>query len=121
MHFVRLASMVGCTYSRYADDLTFSTNKKDFPPEIAGPSETDPHLWVPGKELQRLITHAGFQINPAKTHMQYRTSRQEVTGLVVNQKINVRREYRHNVRAMVHSLFKRGSFELYGATEKLGW
>jgi hypothetical protein len=52
--------------------------------------------------------------------MQYRASRQEVTGLVVNQKINVRREYRHNVRAMVHSLIKTGSFQLYGAAEKGG-
>ena len=120
MHLVRLASSVGCTYSRYADDLTFSTNKKDFPPEIAAPSKTDPHLWVPGSELQRLIARAGFKINAAKTHMQYRTSRQEVTGLVVNRKINVRHEYRHNVRAMVHSLFKKGTFELYGAVEKAG-
>lgn len=120
MHLVRLASSVGCTYSRYADDLTFSTNRKDFPPEIAGPSKTDPHLWVPGNELQRLIARAGFKINATKTHMQYWTSRQEVTGLVVNRKINVRHEYRHTVRAMVHSLFKKGTFELYGTVEKAG-
>jgi retron-type reverse transcriptase len=120
MHLVRLASTGGCTYSRYADDLTFSTNKKDFPVEIAVLSEADPHQWLPGKEMQRLIEHGGFRINATKTNMQYRTSRQEVTGLVVNQKINVRREYRHNVRAMVHSLIKRGSFELYGVTEKGG-
>ncbi len=48
----------------------------------------------------------------------YRTSRQNVTGLVVNQKINVRWEYRHNVRAMVNSLTKTGQFELLGATQK---
>lgn len=120
MHLVRLASKVGCTYSRYADDLTFSTNKKGFPAEIARPSETDPHVWVPGRELQRLITHSGFSVNPAKTHMQYRDSRQEVTGLVVNQRINVRHEYRHNVRAMVHSLFSKGSFDLYGPVTKAG-
>jgi RNA-directed DNA polymerase len=120
MHLVRLVSKVGCTYSRYADDLTFSTNKKDFPVEIAKPSDTDPHLWVPGRELQRLITHSGFSINSGKTHMQYRDSRQEVTGLVVNQRINVRHEYRHNVRAMVHSLFSTGSFDLYGPVRKNG-
>lgn len=120
MHLVRLASTVGCTYSRYADDLTFSTNKKAFPAEIAEPSETEPNRWIPGAELQRLITHSGFRINAAKTHMQYRTSRQEVTGLVVNKKINVRHEYRHTVRSMVHSLLAKGSFEACVAIEKAG-
>ena len=120
LHLVRLASSVGCTYSRYADDLTFSTNKKDFPTEIALPSDAEPHLWVPGTELKRLIGHSGFRINAAKTHMHYRTSRQEVTGLIVNKKINVRHEYRHTVRAMVHSLLTKGSFEAYAPTEKAG-
>src|SRR5262249_7352449 len=63
IHLMRLASTVGCTYSRYADDLTFSTNKKIFPPQIAEPSKTTPHIWLPGAELQRLIRHCGFQIN----------------------------------------------------------
>src|SRR5712692_5700967 len=52
MRLVKLVSSVGCTYSRYADDLTFSTNKKDFPPEIAVPSGTEdsaPHLWLPSE------------------------------------------------------------------------
>jgi retron-type reverse transcriptase len=120
MHLVRLASRVGCTYSRYADDLTFSTNKKVFPSEIAVQSGTDPNLWVPGEELQRLITHAGFLVNKSKTHMQYRTSRQNVTGLVVNRRINVRQEYRHNTRAMVHRLLNTGGFEVYGKVEKSG-
>ncbi|MCL4395496.1 MAG: hypothetical protein M1482_11970 [Chloroflexi bacterium] len=120
MHLVRLASKVGCTYSRYADDLTFSTNKKDFPPEIAAPSSADEHLWLPGRDVQALINYAGFRINNAKTRMNYRTSRQDVTGLVVNQKINVRHEYRHNVRAMVHSLFSTGEFELWGIVDKGG-
>lgn len=115
MHLVRLASTVGCTYSRYADDLTFSTSKKIFPVEIAEPSGTDSHLWTPGAELQRLIKHSGFRINATKTHMQYRTSRQEVTGLIVNRKINIRHEYRHAVRAMVHSLLNTGSFRTYAA------
>ncbi len=116
MHLVCLASKVGCTYSRYADDLTFSTNKKAFPPEIAEASGPEPHFWTPGGQLKSLIKHSGFRINTAKTHMQYRTSRQEVTGLVVNKRINVRREYRHNVRAMVHSLLNTGSFKAYAPT-----
>lgn len=111
IHLVRLASRTGCSYSRYADDLTFSTNKQKFPVSIAKRTDDDEHRWIPGNELARLIKKSGFEINPSKTRMQYRDSRQEVTGLIVNRKINVRREYRHKVRAMVHHLFTKGSFE----------
>jgi len=47
--------------------------------------------------------------------MQYRTSRQEVTALVVNQKVNVPSDYRRTVRAMVHRLFSKGEFHLDGS------
>ena len=116
MRLVSLASAAGCTYSRYADDLTFSTNKKDFPADIAVPSgaEGESHLWVPGMELQNVIERTGFRIHAAKTHLMYRTSRQNVTGLVVNDKVNVRCEYRHNVRAMVHRLVRTGEFQICG-------
>jgi RNA-directed DNA polymerase len=43
--------------------------------------------------------------------MQYRDSRQEVTGLTVNCKVNVPAPYRYTVRALVHNLFKTGEFE----------
>lgn len=111
IHLVRLASQTGCTYSRYADDLTFSTNKKEFPSRVAECVGESGHNWMPGKDLSRLVKKSGFEINDIKTRMQYRDSRQEVTGLVVNRKVNVRREYRHNVRAMVHRLFTTGSFD----------
>jgi hypothetical protein len=111
-HLVKLAARTGCIYTRYADDLTFSTNKRCFPKSIAVQSNDNNHIWLPGSELLRLIKHSGFEINPKKTRMQYHCSRQEVTGLVVNKKVNIRREYRHNVRAMVHRLFTKGSFFL---------
>lgn len=38
-------------------------------------------------------------------------SRQDVTGLVVNSKINTRAEYRRIARAMVHRLLNTGSFQ----------
>ncbi|WP_405226846.1 retron Ec67 family RNA-directed DNA polymerase/endonuclease [Lentisalinibacter sediminis] len=110
VHLVSLASRQGCTYSRYADDLTFSTNRPKFPASIAVPIAS--HVWAAGPELSRQIHRCGFEINDRKTRMQYRNSRQEVTGLVVNKKLNVRREYRHNVRAMVHHLFTTGSFDI---------
>ena len=112
IHLLRLASRNGCTYSRYADDLTFSTNKTEFPSCIAKRTVGEEHQWSPGNDLARLVKKSGFEINPLKTRMQYRDSRQEVTGLVVNRKVNVRSEYRHTVRAMVHRLFTKGSFEL---------
>jgi len=120
IHIVRLAGAAGCTYSRYADDLTFSTNKRDFPPEIAVRSNDNPHVWLPGTQLNAIISHANFSVNTGKTRMQYRSSRQDVTGLVVNLKVNIRREYRHAVRAMVHTLFSTGSFQVHGPVTNNG-
>src|SRR5437868_1095338 len=123
MRLVRLASDAGCTYSRYADDLTFSTNKREFPANIAVSSGNEgdaSHLWLPGEALRKVIKRTGFRINAKKTHQMYRASRQNVTGLVVNKKINVRWEYRHNVRAMVHSLVRTGAFQILGVTSKDG-
>jgi RNA-directed DNA polymerase len=123
MRLVSLASKAGCTYSRYADDLTFSTNKREFPSEIAvrsGPDGAAAHVWVAGSSLSRVIERTGFRLNPAKTRMMYRGSRQSVTGLVVNRTTNVRWDYRHDVRAMVNHLVRTGQFELLGMVERDG-
>lgn len=123
MRLVKLAQSAGCTYSRYADDLSFSTNKRQFPREIARPTSDewpDSHLWLPGDTLRDMIEDTGFSVNAHKTHLMYRTSRQKVTGLVVNKKINVRREYRNNVRAMVNKLVTTGTFEVNGVVHKDG-
>ncbi|RBB35983.1 hypothetical protein DPV79_26930 [Burkholderia reimsis] len=109
IHLVRLAAKHGATYTRYADDLTFSTNRPEFPPEIATLKDT--HSWIPGVDLERIVTRNGFSFNPSKTRLQYRDSRQEVTGLTVNRKVNVPATYRYTVRAMVDKLFKTGQFE----------
>jgi hypothetical protein len=115
MHLVKLAGRNGCRYTRYADDLTFSTNKKAFPEAIAIKVEHDSHQWTIGTELSHLVALCGFRINKKKTRMQYRDSRQEVTGLVVNRKVNVPSDYHHIVRAMVHNLFTTGAFEIVKA------
>lgn len=106
---VQLAAGTGATYTRYADDLTFSTNKRDFPSSIA--VKTADHDWEPSRSLTRIVTRSLFSFNHDKTRMQYRDSRQEVTGLTVNKKVNVPATYRYTVRSMVHSLFKSGDFE----------
>jgi retron-type reverse transcriptase/5S rRNA maturation endonuclease (ribonuclease M5) len=107
---VKLAAQTGCTYTRYADDLTFSTNLPSIPTEIAVMNGGQGHDWLPGNALNRIITKSGYSINPSKTRLQYRNSRQNVTGLVVNKKVNIPDEYRRKVRAMVHSLFTNGDF-----------
>jgi RNA-directed DNA polymerase len=69
------------------------------------------HTWEVSQKLREVVTRTGFAINAQKTRMQYRTSRQDVTGLVVNSKVNIRSEYRRTVRAMAHRLFMTGRFE----------
>jgi len=119
IQLARLAAKHGASYTRYADDLTFSTNKPNFPVEIA--VLDTPHNWKPGPDLERIVAKSGFSFNQAKTRLQYRDSRQEVTGLTVNRKVNVPATYRHTVRAMVDSLFKTGKFEfIYKKTDTLG-
>jgi RNA-directed DNA polymerase len=110
IRLVRLAKSHKCTYSRYADDITFSTNAKSFPSEVATPVVGTDHEWTLGSALVKEITKAGFLINPAKTRMQYRGSRQVTTGLLVNEKPNILPEYYRTVRAMCWSLFNTGSY-----------
>ncbi|MFJ2486311.1 retron Ec67 family RNA-directed DNA polymerase/endonuclease [Pseudomonas sp. NPDC087639] len=107
----KLASETKCTYSRYADDLTFSTNKQQFPADIILPGPL-PHDWVVGARLEKIIRKCGFAVNNKKTRLQYRNSRQDVTGLTVNQKVNVPAEYRRRARAMAHKLFETGNFHV---------
>ena len=110
VRLAKLARRYGCSYSRYADDLTFSTNERVFPSAIAL-SNID-HSWAPGAALSKIIDKAGFQLNPKKTRMQYFNSRQEVTGLIVNRRINTRPEYRRLARAMTHQLVTTGKFHI---------
>jgi len=115
IRLAQLAHRYGCSYSRYADDLTFSTNERVFPSAIAL-SNID-HSWVAGAALSKIIEKGGFQLNPKKTRMQYRNSRQEVTGLIVNRRINTRPEYRRLTRAMTHQLVTTGKFQITAIKE----
>jgi len=119
LRLAKLALTEKCNYSRYADDITFSTNKKAFSNNLARCIDPDAHLWVAGTTLEHTIKSSWFEINPKKTRLQYRDSRQTVTGLVVNSKVHVRAEYHRTAKAMAHRLFHTGSFELLKA-DKIG-
>ncbi|SON57394.1 Retron-type reverse transcriptase [Hartmannibacter diazotrophicus] len=106
----KMAKKEGVTYSRYADDLTFSTNKRVFPTALAIQNGDNAKLWELGEELTSRIADTGFTINPDKTRMQCRMSRQLVTSLTVNAKVNVRMEYYKRTRAMCDTLFKTGLY-----------
>lgn len=111
VRMAQLAAKWGCYYTRYADDMTFSTNKADFPEAIAVRLNGS-NLWEPGKALLRVLKESRFSLNPAKTRMQFREFRQDVTGIVVNSKLNVRAEYARTARAMVHSLVTTGEYTM---------
>lgn len=102
---LKIAKKYRVDYTRYADDLTFSTND----PKFLDNYESFYH------EINGTIRRAGFSVNENKTRLQYRDSRQTVTGLVVNRKINIDRRYYKETRAMAHQLYKTGSFQINGA------
>lgn len=104
MHLLSIAKRYKLNYTRYADDMTFSTNDKHFME----------HYDAFYKDLSKEILGAGFQINEEKTRLLYNDSRQEVTGLIVNNKISIKREYYKNTQAMAHSLYTNGSFTING-------
>jgi RNA-directed DNA polymerase len=77
------------TYTRYADDMTFSGYRRIYDQEFF-------------KELNSIIHSEKFKIKKSKTRIQTRNRRQEVTGIVVNEKLNVNRKYIRELRAMIH-------------------
>ena len=105
---VKIAKKYRFTYSRYADDMTFSTNRELNSNKLRASKELDNFL----TELEEVIISSGFEINPNKTRLSNNMQRQEVTGLVVNKKINVKREYIKNTRAMAFQLYKDEAFEI---------
>ena len=67
-----------------------------------------------GNELKELITENGFAINSNKTRIAARCNRQEVTGVIVNERMNVSRKYVKQTRSMLYAWKK---FGLEGAEE----
>lgn len=88
---VGIAKRFGLKYSRYADDITFSSlhyvyhRQGDF-----------------FKEVERVINDQNFHIKESKTRIQGEGYRQEVTGLVVNDKVNVRKRYVKELRKWLY-------------------
>lgn len=104
---VKLCKKNKCVYTRYADDITISTNLKEFPKEIL---TIDEDRIVLNERFKRQFENFGFNINNKKTRLANRKQRQTVTGLVVNKKVNINRSYYKATRAMVDNYCKTNTF-----------
>jgi RNA-directed DNA polymerase len=107
----RLAKKYYCTYTRYADDLTFSTGASSFPKAIAYKAHGGAGDLALGDELKNAIQSNGFNVNLKKVRLATKHQRQEVTGLTTNRFPNVQRRFVRQVRAMLHA-WKKYSYEL---------
>lgn len=92
-----VAKRFGLRYSRYADDITFSSMHNVY--------QKDGQFWT---ELNRVITEQGFVINEKKTRLQKQGSRQEVTGIIVSNKLNVSQQYVRSIRNLLYIWDKYG-------------
>ncbi len=106
----RLAVDCGCIYTRYADDITFSIAHGRFPPPVVYRDPTT-QKWIISNEIQKVVIGNGFKINSSKTRVLPRGYRQEVTGLVIGDRVNVKRTYIRQVRGMLHACEKWGIAE----------
>ena len=86
-----VAKRFGLRYSRYADDITFSSMHYVY-------AEDGEFI----TELNRIIADNHFVINTKKIRLQRRGMRQEVTGLVVTDKVNVERKYVRELKTILH-------------------
>ncbi len=111
--FTGLARQLRFTYTRYADDLSFSTN-------TIISSKADIHksvqslLW----RVRNIIKEEGFTIHPDKLKIMGKGTRQEVTGIVVNKQAGINRKTLHRFRALIYQIQKSG---IEGKRWKGGW
>lgn len=104
-----LARSIGADYTRYADDITFSLVEDDRTKVDAAVHAT-----------RRIVAEFGYTLNERKLSVRRRHQRQEVTGLVVNERIALPRETRRWLRAVDHRLRTQGRSSL--TDEELeGW
>lgn len=82
-------------FSRYADDLTFSSNKNVLTETFVN-------------KVYSIIKEEGFMPNDQKTRLRSKGQRQEVTGVIVNDKLNISRQYIKKIRSILYNWEKKG-------------
>lgn len=92
-----LAKRFNLKYTRYADDITFSSNHNVY-------QEDSDFI----KELNSIISKENFKINSKKTRLQKKEYKQEVTGIIVNKKTNVPKKFIKELRTQIYLLEEYG-------------
>ncbi|RKH43816.1 RNA-directed DNA polymerase [Corallococcus interemptor] len=101
-----LSRKLGFTYTRYADDLTFSWTKAKAPKARRAQGAPVAVLLARVKDI---VEGEGFTVHPDKTRVARKGSRQRVTGLVVNEAkdgtpaARVPRDVVRRLRAAIHN------------------
>jgi retron-type reverse transcriptase len=90
-----LSARHGFTYTRYADDLTFSGDNSKPVGRLL-------------RSVRSILAAEGFTEHPRKTKVMRRSRRQEVTGVTVNVKPAVSRREVRQLRAILHNAAKHG-------------
>jgi retron-type reverse transcriptase len=90
-----IARHFGFHYTRYADDLTFSGDDRAEVGRLLGC-------------VRKVLKDEGFAEHGDKTHVMGRGRRQEVTGVVVNEKLSLARDDKRALRAILHNAAKNG-------------
>jgi hypothetical protein len=97
LRLARAARNHGVNYTRYADDITFSSMHNVY-------QEGSQFL----EKVKQIILEQHFEIKASKTRLQKQGEKQEVTGLIVNDKVNVSQKY---IKELRHWLYL---WERYG-------
>lgn len=103
--FTNLGKKIGFRYSRYADDLAFSSEDRNLTRHIPF--------------FKKIIEDEGFVVNEKKIVIARKGGQQKITGVVVNEKINIDRKEYKKLRAVVHNCLKgdlRGEMKKWGAS-----
>ena len=90
-----VSQKLGFTYTRYADDMTFSAESYTAINKML--------YWV-----KKITQEEGFTLHPEKTRIMKKGARQEVTGIVVNEKPSISRKELKKFRALLYQIEQEG-------------